>query len=207
MKKPVVVFDVDGVLLDYETSFVKHMIDGPVVDPAGTDFDSRYGIDREEISKLIWTFNHAHDQFTKLDPLPGAVEAVNYLNEMGYDIHCITACGDLPACVSGRRDNLEKVFGKDAFKSVVYRPLYGDKKEALQALFDQYGDGVYFDDSLRHVETADEIGYHSAWVLTDYNPPFHRQYAQKHREENMHYNIHTKVTTKSMLSLTMVIPQ
>lgn len=188
MKRPVVVFDVDGVLLDYDGGFERHMINAPVVVPEGEDYHTRYAISRDVIVERIKNFNGKHSGFMSLNPREGVVEAVKELNECGYDIYCVTACGKGDWSRLARERNLKDVFG-NAFIEVVYCPLYGDKTEELQRIFDLYGQGYYFDDSLTHVKAAADIGYWAGWVLTDYNGPTQ---ARTEIPENIIPNVETR---------------
>lgn len=186
MKRPVVVFDVDGVLLDYDGGFERHMINSPVIDPKAEDYHTRYDIPREEIVERIKQFNETRPEFMDLEPRGGVVNDVEKLIAEGYDIYCVTACGESEWSRLARTQNLKNLFGS-SFVEVVFCPLYGDKTEELQRIFDLYGKGYYFDDSLTHVKAANNIGYWTGWVLTDYNGPIQERTEVPGVIKNVHH--------------------
>lgn len=127
-----VIFDCDGVLLDYLGGFIPFIkdIDGVDLDPAGpAEYDMISwlgGTDRKYVQDRILRFNAGElGYFNNLAPLEGAVDAVHLLRSKGLDNHILTSMGSDDATVRSRIDNLNRVFG--TFTSITCIDLFKSK--------------------------------------------------------------------------------
>ena len=96
------------------------------------DIGIRYGIGKEQGSKLIKIFNESA-AIGFLPPLRDAMYYVKRLHEEhGYVFHCITSLSTDINAKKLREMNLQKLFGKTAFDRVVCLGTGADKNYALE---------------------------------------------------------------------------
>lgn len=137
----VLLTDVDGVLVDWETAFEDYVI------KRGYSFNenkrivysmgAQLGISHEEAYNLISGFNHS-EEFGNLLPLRDSVEYITKLHNEGWHIIAITTAGEHPETWPLRRQNLDKVFGKNVINELYVLPLHGDKSIELVKYRDLY---------------------------------------------------------------------
>lgn len=126
----IILTDVDGVLLDWETAFEEYAT------ARGYAFnqnkrivygmDQQLGISQEEASKLIGDFNHS-EEFGRIAPYRDSVEYVKRFKDEGWKFIAITTAGEHPYTWPLRRTNLNVVFGDSAIDELHVLPLHGDK--------------------------------------------------------------------------------
>lgn len=126
----IILTDVDGVLLDWETAFEDY------AEAQGYAFnenqrivygmDQQLGITQEEAGKLISDFNHSKE-FGHIEPYLDSVEYVKRFKDEGWKFIAITTAGDHPDTWPLRRANLDAVFGAGAIDELYVLPLHGDK--------------------------------------------------------------------------------
>jgi hypothetical protein len=131
----IILTDVDGVLLDWEWAFNVWMQEHgfELTDGYQYEYDmaTRYGISKEQVRKLIRTFNESA-AIGFLPVLRDAMYWVKRLHEQhGYQFHAITSLSLNENAGKLREMNLEKMFGKTAFSKVVCLDTGADKTEAL----------------------------------------------------------------------------
>jgi FMN phosphatase YigB (HAD superfamily) len=136
MKNKIILTDVDGCLLDWEWAFAVWMEEHGFSKKEGHQFEydigRRYGIDHEQGKKLIKLFNESA-AIGFLPPLRDAMYYVKRLHEEhGYVFHCITSLSTDVNAKKLRIMNLQKLFGKTAFDSVVCLDTGADKNYALE---------------------------------------------------------------------------
>jgi FMN phosphatase YigB (HAD superfamily) len=136
MKNKIILTDADGVLLDWEYAFAVWMEEHGFSKKEGHQFEydigRRYGIDHEQGKKLIKLFNESA-AIGFLPPLRDAMYYVKRLHEEhGYVFHCITSLSTDINAKKLRVMNLQKLFGKTAFDSVVCLDTGADKNYALE---------------------------------------------------------------------------
>ena len=120
MNEKLIVFDVDGVLLDYNASWeIAHLqaFGSPLVKIRDGKWHARerYGFDPEKLSKndknLFWHVFHDH-AIANIPSLPGAAEAVEKIIMAGYEMRYLTS---IPTAFTQKRiSNLRKVGLPDA---------------------------------------------------------------------------------------------
>ena len=136
MKNKIILVDCDGVLLDWEWAFAVWMEEHGFSKKEGYQFEYdigiRYGIGKEQGSKLIKIFNESA-AIGFLPPLRDAMYYVKRLHEEhGYIFHCITSLSTDINAKKLREMNLQKLFGKTAFDRVVCLSTGADKNYALE---------------------------------------------------------------------------
>jgi hypothetical protein len=134
--KNIILVDADGVLLDWEWAFAVWMEEHGFSKQEGHQFEYdiglRYGIGHEQGKKLIKMFNESA-AIGFLPPLRDAMYYVKRLHEEhGYVFHCITSLSTDVNAKKLREMNLQKLFGKTAFDSVVCLATGADKNYALE---------------------------------------------------------------------------
>lgn len=132
--------DADGVLLDWEWAFNVWMQEHgfELTDGYQYEYDMslRYGISKEQVRKLIRTFNESA-AIGFLPVLRDAMYWVKRLHEQhGYTFHAITSLSLNENAGKLREMNLEKMFGKTAFSKVLCLDTGADKTEALKPYTD-----------------------------------------------------------------------
>lgn len=135
MYNPVILTDVDGVLLNWEYAFnvwVQQQGYELVSDwQDHYEMNSRYGISVIEKNRLIKQFNESA-AIGFLPPLRDAVHYVQRLHrEHGFVFHVITSLSLDPSAQKLRTMNLQKLFGETVFERFVYLDTGADKDEAL----------------------------------------------------------------------------
>jgi uncharacterized HAD superfamily protein len=126
----IILTDVDGVLLDWETAFEEY------AESKGYAFNenkrivysmgAQLGITHEEAFKLISGFNHS-EEFGRIGPWLDSVEYVKRFKDEGWKFVAITTAGEHPDTWPLRRKNLDAVFGAGAIDELYVLPLNGDK--------------------------------------------------------------------------------
>lgn len=126
----VILTDVDGVLLDWETAFEEY------AEAKGYAFNenkrivysigAQLGISHEQAYALISGFNHS-EEFGRIAPFRDSVEYVKRFKDEGWKFIAITTAGEHPDTWPLRRKNLDAVFGVDVIDELYVLPLHGDK--------------------------------------------------------------------------------
>lgn len=104
--------DCDGVLVDYVKGYISNWekmfgYKPKLISPQGLLIHTRYDIPKLEGEELANFQTMFDNQFWEnLEPLPGAIEACQILNSMGYTLYCNTAIN--PTFKAARAENLAK---------------------------------------------------------------------------------------------------
>lgn len=167
-----VIYDCDGVLLDWVAGFRCFLkdLDGIETDPAGPcSYNLMKWIgtdDRDFIVNRINRFNSGErDFFANLSPVEGAVEVVGALHRAGIQRSVLTACNTDEATVKGRRANLEAVFGD--FHEITCVDLKESKRHHLMK-----SDRSWFiEDNLSNAELGASIGHKALLLEYPHNLP------------------------------------
>ena len=162
MKKPDIVFDVDGVLLYYMTAFAEYMevrhgikchvrLPCPVFHSMKNLFP---GIDvRDYIVKMS-----VDPIFATMKSMDGAVDGLKKIADH-FDIHAVSAAGN-DITREYRIKNLQDVFGWKDEWPVHIVPLGARKTQHLS----EFAPGtIFIDDSYEHVADARELGLNGIW--------------------------------------------
>lgn len=165
INKPAVIFDVDGVLLDWFGSFKEWMKgqDIKIDDDAEVKWnmiDTFVGLSEEEIDAKIEEFNNS-DHFGHLDHWPGALAATMQLRKAFPELLfvALTGAGTSPRTTRLRAASVE-AFPIDEMFIV---PL-GESKVPWLKRYDYHG-SVFIEDNAKHAK--DGVNYAEHVVLLD----------------------------------------
>ena len=131
------------------------------------DIGKRYGISREQTTRLIKMFNESA-AIGFLPPLRDAMYYVEKLHkEHGYTFHCITSVSTDPNTIKLREMNLRKLFGKTVFQKIVCLDTGAPKDTALY----QYRDtGCWWiEDKVENAELGAKLGLNSLLMEHGHN--------------------------------------
>lgn len=167
--KKTVVFDADGVVLDYISGFFRYCLSAgyePACTPSEvTKYDMTDvfpGLDSEKVVELFKAFSYS-DQFASIPFFDGALDVIRYAqHELRLNVVCVTSAGDDPSVVAKRNANLETC----GFNHIEVLPFRGSKRSIFRKL--PLGTPVY-DDLYDHVFEANNCGLNGVLMLRPYN--------------------------------------
>lgn len=172
MKDKVILTDCDGVLFDWEYAYGRWMAKHgyEVVAPGYYEMDIKYGISKEEATKLCRMFNESA-WIRKLPPLRDAIKYVKKLHEdHGFVFHAITSLSDDYYAQHLRTKNLIEMFGPTVFEKYVYLDTGADKDEVLEPY---YGSGCYWiEDKMQNVDTGIRLGLEGILIEHAHNKKY-----------------------------------
>ena len=172
MKSKVILTDCDGVLFDWEYAFGRWMNKHgyQVVSDGNYRMDIKYGISKDEASKLCRMFNESA-WIRKLPPLRDAIKYIRKLHEdHGYVFHAITSLSDDYYAQHLRTKNLIEMFGPTVFEKYVYLDTGADKDEVLKVY---EGSGCYWiEDKPENVDTGINFGLDGILVSHNHNKSY-----------------------------------
>jgi hypothetical protein len=133
---PLILCDVDGVLLNWEYAFDIFMKDigfrANSNHKKSYQLSDSYGISKEQSKSLVRRFNESA-MVGFLPPLRDAVHYVTKLHrEHGFVFHVITSMSLNPYSAELRKQNLRKLFGETTFSGFTFLDCGADKTEALE---------------------------------------------------------------------------
>lgn len=169
MKNKVILTDCDGVLFDWEYAFGRWMAKHgyTVVAPGNYRMDLKYGISKDEATKLCRMFNESA-WIRKLPPLRDAIKYIKKLHEdHGYVFHAITSLSDDYYAQHLRTKNLIEMFGPSVFEKYVYLDTGADKDDVLLEYKDT--DCWWIEDKPENVDTGINLGLEGILVSHDHN--------------------------------------
>lgn len=162
--KKIILTDVDGVLLNWES----HLLDFAI--QRNVNFNILSGIqkylksfsvvDFEKVFKMdpefVTDYNNS-DFSKKFKPLKDAQDIINNIKDE-YDIIAVTAMGTEKKAMDNRRENLEEYF-PNAIKDIRFVNLGESKKDHFIDLIDKYGDNIicYVDDASHNTNIFNEV--------------------------------------------------
>jgi FMN phosphatase YigB (HAD superfamily) len=169
--KKLILTDADGVLLDWEWAFNVWMQEHGFEEVPGSklnyDMSVRYGIPKEQVTKLIRIFNES----AAIGFLPALRDAMYYVKrlheEHGYVFHCITSLSLDPNAGKLREMNLHKLFGKQAFERIVCLDTGADKDQVLMEYQDT--DCYWIEDKPENADVGFERGLRSILIEHGHN--------------------------------------
>jgi uncharacterized HAD superfamily protein len=134
MTKPILLLDVDGVLLNWIDGFEQfltkhhpHLQHQQVQEY--TNLSQKLGVDQATVDQLVEDF-HLDDVFENLEPLPGTELSIKVLAKW-FDMVAITACGTDLKIQKARSKNLTQIFG-DVFSDIFCTDTFEGKAEYLK---------------------------------------------------------------------------
>jgi len=165
--------DVDGVLLVWEASFSKWMASKgyTVKTPNVYKQSTRYGLEQDLADKLVCQFNESA-WMGYLDPMPGAVDAVQRLGRRGYIFECLTSQSEDKCAGDIRRYNLEQVFGDEVIVDCTCIATGADKDEHLK----QWKPGHWWiEDKPENAIAGLNAGHKPILITHEYNKDFEHE--------------------------------
>jgi len=178
-----VLLDCDDVLLDWIAGFIpfarnRLKLD---IDPRGPgQFDLtpwlKTGSSAETL-EILRLFNEGSDTgFSTLPPIPGAVEAIRELREMGLTLRVITSCSANPSVRRRRRSNLENIFGSDVFDEIICLDMGVSKADALRA----QPLSAWIEDLPKNALEGHLIGHKACVLAAHHNGPDREGFVSNH---------------------------
>lgn len=172
-----VLLDCDDVLLNWLEGFAEYCSGqlGREISRRGPDdwvMDKWLGTEPHETIQLIEEFNSS-DDFGKLSPVEGAVNALNTLiatNGARVRFHVVTSCSSDWDTVEMRKANLKRYFGP-IFDSVHCLDLGTSKATLLHA----FEPGIWVEDNLKNALAGVKAGHRVFMRQTSHN---HRHRAE-----------------------------
>lgn len=163
--KKVILTDVDGVLLNWESNLLDFLIEKENVSEKVLMNVRKY-IETFSVTDFKKAFSNNFDLVTdynnsiyskSLTPLPDAQDIINNIKNQ-YDIIAITAMGTSKEAISNREENLEKYF-PNAIKEIRFVDLNQSKKDHFIDLTKKYGENIicYVDDASYNSQVFHEV--------------------------------------------------
>ena len=171
MNKNLILTDVDGVLLDWETAFHDWMEMKGFVRGAISSYEMHlvYNERKDVVKQLVKEFNSSA-WMCCLNPLRDAVWGVEQLAAKGWRFGVITSLSLDPYAGKLREENLKKHFG-DVFEFVQCLDTGADKDEALLPYKDS---GLYWiEDKPENAKLGADFGLNTFMLRHEHNATFH----------------------------------
>lgn len=166
MSKEKIIFDVDGVLLNYLENFTNYMKDVHGIHHSGGDnftncfynFSDVFPEINGDIGKFIKEFS-IHDSFSKITPLIGSQDGIKLISKK-YHINAITSAGNSELTKSLRLKNLKLFFDWQDDWNIYFTKLGESKIDFLS----KYKDGTFFiDDLILNIIDAKKCNLNTIW--------------------------------------------
>ena len=171
MNKNLILTDCDGVLFNWEKSFINWMTEqGFNADPTDNSYDmhKRFGERKAKIKQLVREFNNSA-WIGFLGPHKDAVDGVARLAEKGWKFGAITSLSEDTYAKKLREYNLKELFG-DVFEFVVCIDTGADKDEALLPYKDS---GLYWiEDKPENAKLGADFGLNTIMLRHQHNANF-----------------------------------
>ena len=166
----IILTDIDGVVFDWHTAFVKWMelqgYSSTGVIHHDAEIHNEFGISLQEANVKREEFN-ASMACSVLEPMRQSVEYINKLHQEGFHFIAITSLSDKPIAQYYRYLNIEDYFETDVFIDVRCLPAGASK---LDALTDFENSGLIFvDDRISNLEDAVKVGLKPVLMKHAYN--------------------------------------
>ena len=164
----IILTDVAGVLLDWETAFYEWMTNkGYDAKNEGVyNMEAVFEMRQDKTKALIKEFNNSA-WMGYLQPLRDARSGVAKLVEAGYTFYAITSISLDPNTKKLRQRNLDNVFGKDVFTKLVCLDTGADKDDALEEYKDS---GLYWiEDKTMNANLGARLGLKSIIITHKHN--------------------------------------
>lgn len=165
----VILTDCDGVLLDWESSFVEWMaIHGHyIVKKDVYDISEMFGITKEQSNMYTRFFNES-SQIGYLNPLRDSMYYIDLLHKKhGYTFHVITSLSNNEYSQKARTENLKRIFGETAITKFIYLDCGANKDLVLS----KYKDTNLFwvEDKPENAIAGYKLGLKSILMAHGYN--------------------------------------
>jgi len=164
--------DCDGVLMNWEYSFLQWMEQrhGMVSTSREYDMAKRFNLTKAEAFRYCVAFNDSA-WVEHLPPLRDAIHVVRELHEKhGYVFQMVTSMSDDPHAQALRIKNTQNLFGKTAFVGYEFTSCGGDKNDLLE----KYRDSglTWIEDKPENALLGKELGLDALLVEHPWNTDF-----------------------------------
>lgn len=172
MNQPVI-FDCDGVLLDWETGFrnwvLRHRPTTVFTSEYPTDWDLSHwiGCSPDESMTLIRAFNRSAF-FGSLSAMPGAARMLYELERQRHPLFVVTSCSSDDLTVARRKRNLEIIFSTP-IERIICLDLGVSKLETLRAFQTIFGECIWVEDNLKNALDGFTAGHRSFFLRRPHN--------------------------------------
>lgn len=169
MKNKIILVDVDGTIVNWNSGFNKFMADSGLPQLPNTDNEYsitvRHGIPLPQAHKLIREFNES-PLIAELAPFADSVEYISKLVDSGFRFIAVTSLSDAPMAYKHRSTNLSNIFG-DVFDEINCLPMGACKSEILK----RWKDTGYFwiEDHSQQAEAGHRVGLKTILINHPYN--------------------------------------
>lgn len=168
-----VIFDCDGVLLDWEAGFrawvLRHRPATVFASEYPSDWDLSHwiGCTPDESMSLIKGFNQSA-YFGSLVSMPGAARTLYELERRGHPLYVVTSCSSDPVTSQRRSMNLSVMFSP-RFQRVICLDLGVSKLETLRAFRTVFGECIWVEDNLKNALDGFTAGHRSFFLRRPHN--------------------------------------
>lgn len=153
----IILFDLDGTLLDWGLNYDKHLDKNPALSHIPrTALQQSFGImdnlPPEDYQGILDIMNK-ESFYAELEPIPGAVQVVQETIDLGYTVFFVTSpwVGNR-TCLQDKQDSVEKHFGKGSAdrliltrdKTMVHGDILFDDKPDISGALTPTWEHVYF---------------------------------------------------------------
>ena len=194
MDKKYILTDIDGVVLDWETSFTQFLADYKDIKIVKDSYDlsERFGVDKEWITNLVHEFNTSIFM-SCLGPLRDAILGIKTLHERtGVRFYAITSMSSNELAIDWRIKNLHSLFGTTAFADVVSLDTGACKREALSHFKDT--NCMWLEDKPENYELGLELGLDAYLFKHGYNSEAHHEAEEQDRLVNNWADVYANFT-------------
>lgn len=171
--KDFILTDIDGVCLDWRTSFFHWLHTKKSMSPIDSTTHNysvaeTFGINKDIASQLVCEFNDSA-AIGYLDALLDSRHYIRLLNEKhGYKFIAITSLSLDPFAKKAREQNLERLFG-DAFMYVMCLDTAAPKDTVLTQMQENHYGAWWIEDKIENADVGLELGYRSILMEQDWN--------------------------------------
>lgn len=166
----IILTDIDGVVFDWHTAFVKWMelqgYSSTGVIHHDAEIHNEFGISLQEATVKREEFN-ASMSCSILEPMRQSVEYINKLHQEGFHFIAITSLSDKPIAQYYRYLNIEDYFETDVFVDVKCLPAGAPKLDAMMDF--ENSNLIYVDDRISNLEDALKVGLKPVMMKHAYN--------------------------------------
>lgn len=168
-----VIFDCDGVLLDWEAGFRNWVLrHSPTTvftsdEPRDWDLSKWLGCQPDEAMGLVQAFNKS-DYFGYLSAMGDATRVAASLDRRGHPLFVLTSCSSDYLTQFRRVRNLEFIFAA-RFQRVICLDLGVPKLETLRAFRTIYGECIWVEDNLKNALDGFTAGHRSFFLRRPHN--------------------------------------
>lgn len=175
MKKQPVIFDCDGVLLDWESGFrlwaeAEYHSAFSSEFPLDWNLSNWIGCSSEQAKIMIHEFNHS-DAFGRLLPMPHAARTLYEVDRAGHPIYVLTSCSSDKEVQAQRRKNLAAIFNTEIQRTICL-DLGVSKKFSLDGFKEIMGECIWVEDNFGNAIAGADAGHRSCFLHRPHNQTY-----------------------------------